>query len=559
MPEGTDIFKEFKEHSVAEFFKKNKHMLGYSGKVRSLTTAVHELVTNSLDACEEVGILPDISVSLERLGDEHYRLTVKDNGPGIPPHIAPRVFGKLLAGTKFHRMIQTRGQQGIGAAGVTLFSQITTGKPVKIITSTGDGTVWEMEVMVDVTKNEPDVKSKRHYPGDFRGTEVIVELKEVEYNRGKYSVYEYLRRTALANPHVTIRFTEPDGKITTFERSTFEPVKIGIEAKPHPFGITTDDIFSLSRIAKSKTVARMITSHLHGIGSKAIISMLHILPRELNKPPQELTWEEAERIVMLFRLLRTMAEKKRDFDEKEGIEMLKKVLGKEIDEEKAKNLLNILKEVKIRGPSTDVLIPIGKERIKTSLKANLKPSFVSVVERKPKVYYGGIPFQVEVGIAVGGKIENFELMRFANRVPLLFDSGGCAITEAVKSIDWNRYGVDVFNAPVVIMVNISSTHIPYTTAGKQAIADVPEVYNEIRQALMEAGRKLKEYTSKVHSINELMQKKKILEHYLPFLSKGLATLTGKDEKVVESTLKSLLEERYKRLEELMKKLEVESA
>ena len=228
--------------------------------------------------------------------------------------------------------------------------------------------------------------------------------------------------------------------------------------------------------------------------------------------------------------------------------------------EKFYEVTGALLGIRIRGPRTDVLVPIGEERIKTSLRSNLKPSFVAVVERKPKVYSGGIPFQVEVGVAIGGQIKAFELMRFANRVPLLFDAGGCAITEAVKSIDWKRYGLsDIFNSPVVILVNLSSTHVPYTTAGKQAIADVPEVFNEIRQALMEVGRKVKEYMNRVGKLEELAQKKKILEHYVPLVADALARLAGEDKKEVENFLRTLVEERYKKLDELMKKLEAEAA
>ncbi|NPA86387.1 MAG: DNA topoisomerase VI subunit B [Candidatus Diapherotrites archaeon] len=574
--EKADLFKEFKEHSVAEFFKKNRHMLGYSGKIRSLTTAVHELVTNSLDACEEAGILPDIYVKLEKLGEEHYRLTVRDNGPGIPPHIVPKVFGKLLAGTKFHRMIQTRGQQGIGAAGVTMFVQMTTGKPIHVKTSTGDGTIWEMDIMIDVIKNEPIVKNKTHYPGNWRGTEVIAEMKGVEYNRGKYSVYEYLRRTAIANPHVRITFEDPDGKVHTFERSSFEPVKIGIEAKPHPFGITPDDLLTISRMSRAKTVGRMLSNALHGTGGKAIIGLMNILPNVMKKEPGQLSWSEAEKIVAAFQAIRYLSEnkvarkiveeKKEELNEEERLAFntLKKyakvIVGREPTQEEVYKIMRPLLGIRIRGPRTDVLVPIGAERIKKSLKSNLKPQFVAVVERKPKVYSGGIPFLVEVGVAVGGNIEGFELMRFANRVPLLFDSGGCAITEAVRSIDWKRYGFpDFFNSPVVVVVNLSSTHVPYTTAGKQAIADVPEVFNEIRQALMEVGRKLKEYANKVSAVKELLQKKKILEHYLPLVAKSLAELAGEDEKELESLLKKLLEERYKRINELLSKIEGEAA
>src|SRR5512135_1938415 len=104
----ADVFDKFKEYSVAEFFKKNQQMLGFSGKTRSLTTIVHEYVTNSLDACEEAGILPEITVSIEELDKDagKYRVTNEDNGPGIPEKHLGKALGQMLAGTKFHRYAQ---------------------------------------------------------------------------------------------------------------------------------------------------------------------------------------------------------------------------------------------------------------------------------------------------------------------------------------------------------------------------------------------------------------------------------------------------------------------
>ena len=104
------IFKEFKQHSIAEFFKKNRQMLGYSGKVRSLTTIIHEYVSNSLDACEEAGLLPEIRVEIRELGEDKYSVKVRDNGPGIPKSIVGKAMATVLAGTKFHRYLQQRGQ-----------------------------------------------------------------------------------------------------------------------------------------------------------------------------------------------------------------------------------------------------------------------------------------------------------------------------------------------------------------------------------------------------------------------------------------------------------------
>lgn len=114
---ADDLFKEFKETSITEFFRKNKAHLGYSGSIRSLTTVIHEMVTNSLDACEEAGIQPEISIGIKKLGNNHYLVRSEDNGPGIPIKHISGVFGKMLAGTKFHRNIQLRGPAGYRGCG----------------------------------------------------------------------------------------------------------------------------------------------------------------------------------------------------------------------------------------------------------------------------------------------------------------------------------------------------------------------------------------------------------------------------------------------------------
>ena len=102
--------------SVSEFFAKNRHLLGFDSPRKALLTSVKEAVDNSLDACEEAGILPEIWVHIEQVGDAgtRYRMGVQDNGPGIVSKQIPLIFGKLLYGSKFHRLRMSRGQQGIG-------------------------------------------------------------------------------------------------------------------------------------------------------------------------------------------------------------------------------------------------------------------------------------------------------------------------------------------------------------------------------------------------------------------------------------------------------------
>ena len=106
---ADEIFREFREHSVSEFFRRNAAMLGYTGKIRSLTTIIHEGVTNSIDSAEEAGVLPKIFVAIKRVNQEpeHFKVIIEDNASGIPDKFIPSVFGRMLAGTKLHRHMQS--------------------------------------------------------------------------------------------------------------------------------------------------------------------------------------------------------------------------------------------------------------------------------------------------------------------------------------------------------------------------------------------------------------------------------------------------------------------
>ena len=245
---AEELAKEFKEHSVAEFFQKNKQMLGLYGKVRTLTTVVHEYVTNSIDACEEAGFLPDLEVKIDELGTEYYEVTIKDNGPGLTEQTVGKALGQLLAGTKFHRLMQSRGQQGIGSSACTMLSQMTTGKPIKVITGTGKGKPISLELTIDPKKNEPKITNMKKLSKDFRGTAIQAKFKGVIYRESEQGVLEYLRRTAIANPHVQIAFRAPNGTKTVFKRTQTKIPNLPTAVKPHPKGIAINELISMARL-----------------------------------------------------------------------------------------------------------------------------------------------------------------------------------------------------------------------------------------------------------------------------------------------------------------------
>ena len=534
---AEDISKEFKEHSVAEFFKKNMQMLGLTGKIKTLTTIVHEYCTNSLDACEEARILPDIQVQIEELADEHYEINVIDNGPGLTMETVGKALGQLLAGTKFHRMIQSRGQQGIGAAGCTMLSQITTGKATKVVTGTAKGGTKSLEITIDPKKNQPKISNINELKREFRGLAIKAQFKGVKYVNSEQAPLEYLRRTAIANPHARIKFIAPDKSVTIFERSAKEIPHKPVEIKPHPKGVTVDEIATLSKYTQAKKVSSFLKTEFDRMGDKGIDDIAKGVSFDLNKDPKQLTWEESEEIIKMFKKMNFIA------------------------------------------PRTDGLQPIGEERIRKSLEKIVAPEYLSVITRKPQVYSGGFPFQVEVSVAYGGnagrmgaetvqvvsegegdapQVRKIEIMRFANRAPLLFDSGGCAITKAVQTIDWKRYGIKDFeNSPITIFVNLISVHIPYTSAGKQAISDEDEIMEELRLALMDAGRKTGIFIAGKRKEQEKKMKREMFYKYIPEIAVALSKITRDEEGKLKKNLEKIVLEKLKLEEEEEKEVQKE--
>ncbi|MGC8710351.1 MAG: DNA topoisomerase VI subunit B [Candidatus Micrarchaeia archaeon] len=509
---AEEIFKEFRENSIAEFFRKNRQMLGYAGKVRSLTTVVHEFVTNSLDAAEESGILPEIYVKVIELGEDKYSVLVADNGPGIPKNVIGKALATILAGTKFHRYMQQRGQQGIGASGCTLFAQVTTGKPIHAKSSTGKE-AYECDISIDIKSNKPIVKNLVNLENVPKGLSVYGEFADVKYEDSEHGIYEYIKRTALANPHASITLVIPSGKEYAFPRSVDEMPKRPKVIKPHPLGLEAGDLLEFAHMSESRRISSFLLESFSRVTPNKIDEIKGIANVDLSKNPKEMTWADAEELV------------------------------------------NSFKKIKWIAPELDSVSPIGQKQLEAATKNILNPAFISVVERKPKVFSGGIPFIVEVALAYGGNAGKHSeeevsgnIIRFANKVPLLFDSATCAITSAVRDVDWKRYSISKFEEePISVLVNVSSVFIPYSGVGKQAIAQEDEIIDEIKLALMDAGRVIQRYISGIRSRNVVESKYKTIMRYISQLSNDLSELTGKQKTDIERSLKNLIDVKYKKL------------
>jgi DNA topoisomerase-6 subunit B len=494
-------------------------MLGFTGKIRSLTIVFHELITNSFDAAEESGILPDIDIELKRIDKEHYILRHKDNGPGIPEEYVMQVYCMMFAGSKF-RNIQSRGQQGLGCSGCVLLSQMTTGKPARVISCYKDGDEIKgvkMKFQMDVENNRGILMEREDYECGETGVCIELQFKDVSYSLAEQGAFEYIRRTMIGNPHARITFRDPSGHKYIFKRAANVVPVQPKEVLPHPKGVSADDLMTMAKNTDSRRYKSMMTSSMSRMSNKRVDEIAAETGIDMNKRPKDMTFQEAEAIVHCF------------------------------------------KKMKFMAPPTDGLIPIGSEQIEKGMKQILKPEFVTTITRKPVTYAGGVSFIIEAGLAYGGEAGRIvneqrksEIMRFANRVPLTFDAGSCAITEALKSIDWKRYGLkDLDNTPLTLFVNIISTQVPYLSTGKQSVSPEPEIVHEIRQATMKLARKLQKHLRAKKAAKEKEKRSKVFEEYVPVIIEEAAKLgeTGVPEyqevlaKVTKRALAELLGEK----------------
>jgi len=500
---AEELESKFKEISVAEFFEKNRHLLGYENPTKALLTIVKEGVDNSLDATNEAGILPNIKITLSQTTADRFLITIEDNGPGIVESKVPFAFGKMLYGTKFHRLRQSRGTQGIGMHGAVLYSQLTTGKHVKITTSTGKA-IHVFEMMINVTKNEPHVISKKELKNADKWHGLKIEMEaEGKYIERHQSIPEYLKQTAISNPYAHIIFEGPNGKLE-FKRTVNEIPRQPKEIKPHPYGVEIGIMRRMLSNTKTKNIIGFLTTEFSRVGRGSAEQICKLAKIEFSQNPKQLTHEDSERLHKSMQM------------------------------------------VKLISPPTNCLSPLGEKLITEGMKKELSGEFFVAVTRPPSVYRGN-PFQVEVGLAYGGQMpadQSALVLRFANKVPLLYHQSDCATNEAIVETDWRRYGFSQSGnaapaGPLAILTHFASVWVPYTSEGKQAIANYTEIVKEMKLALQEAGRKLSIYVHQKKRDSERQIKRQIFERYIPIVSESLSKLTGKDKKIIMKKLEDI--------------------
>jgi DNA topoisomerase-6 subunit B len=507
-----------REISVSEFFTKNRHLLGFDNPRKAMLTCVKEAVDNALDACEEGGILPDVLVKVDVVGDApasqatRFRVTVADNGPGIVRKQIPPIFAKLLYGSKFHRLRMSRGQQGIGISAAGMYAQLTTGKPVHIISRTSArAAAHDFEVQIDTKKNEPRILSEKQIEWDApRGTQVSMEI-EGRYQKGRASVDEYIEQTVISNPHVTLTYVTPEGETKKYPRTYDQLPPTPREIKPHPYGIEFGMLLKMLHDTTSHSLTGFLASDFSRVS-----------------PPIA---EEIRKTAGLSPRARP----------------------RDIHGHAAENLFKAIQTTKIMAPPTNCLSPIGERAILAGLYKQIKGEFYTAVTRPPAVYRGN-PFVIEAGLAYGKSPDQAQqaptkaeplaegekhdtddelarIIRYANRVPLQYQPAACAITKSVLDTSWRNYGLTqsrgaLPGGPMVIFVHMASVWVPFTSESKEAIADYDEIRKEMALALNECGRRLRAFLRRRERAHSEHRRRNIFELYIEEIVDSCNRLKG---------------------------------
>ncbi len=525
-----------REISVSEVFTKNRHLLGFDNPRKALLTCVKEAVDNALDACEEAGILPEVVVKLEVASNgeappspsqaNRFRITVIDYGPGIVRQQIPPIFAKLLYGSKFHRLRMSRGQQGIGISAAGMYAQLTTGKPVQITSRTSArAPAHYFEVQIDTKKNEPRILERKQIDWEnHRGTQVTLEI-EGRYQKGRASVDEYLEQVAIANPHVKLIYHTPEGETKEYPRTIQELPPQPREIKPHPYGIEFGMLLKMLHDSKSHSLAGFLSSDFSRVSSNLAQEICKAAKVSPDTRPRNVHGTAAE------------------------------------------TLYKTIQSTKIMAPPSNCISPIGEKAILHGLYKQIKGDFYTAVTRPPAVYRGN-PFIIEAGLAYGkgpehaaDKVEDPKIplaegeqqnddnelarvIRYANRVPLLYQQSACSTFKAVLDTTWRNYGVPqsrgaLPGGPMVIFVHMASVWVPFTSESKEAIADYDEIRKEIKLALQECGRRLGVFLRRRERAKGEFRRRNIFELYIEEVVEACSRL--KRGKLAKEKLKDQLQ------------------
>ncbi|MDP7039893.1 MAG: DNA topoisomerase VI subunit B [Myxococcota bacterium] len=575
---AEELSTQHRDISVSEFFTKNRHLLGFDNASRALLTSVKEAVDNALDACEEAGILPAIDIRLEQISDTRYAMEVEDNGPGIIKQQIPKVFGKLLYGSKFHRLRQSRGQQGIGISAAGMYGQLTTGKPVVVTSKISKRSqAHHYHLTIDTKKNKPlivhdAIDNSEHWMEKSSGTSVRIEM-EATYKGGKRSVDEFIQQVAFANPHVHLTYWRPNKAPLVYPKVSSQLPPESKEIKPHPHGIELGMLMRMMSDSDSRAVGSFLKKEFSRVTEPVAKQICENASLSNNLSLRKVGRSEAEKLYRAIGDTKIMAPPTNclaPIGETAMLEGLKALLVQQHfanieaktrrQQESSEDKVDQNEQLeKMESQVTDALAAISTERLDDDeseksnepIKAGIidvfgHPCFITAVSRNPKVYRGN-PFQIEAALAYGGELDGESLAsvhRFANRVPLLYQQGACALTQAVNRTNWKSYNVQqsrgaLPSGPMIILIHIASVWVPFTSEAKEAVAHYDEIITELKFALQECGRRLGRYISRKRRIADAVKKQRYIEKYIPHIGIALQDILALSDKKRDNTVDKL--------------------
>lgn len=488
--------------STAEYFAKNLQQVGFSSPVKAVLTTVKEAVDNALDACETAGILPEVSVLIRKKGSGSQRNTdlieiiVEDNGPGLLQEDLAKVFGEYLASSKFGKGQCSRGQQGIGISAATTWAQLTNAKGVVVTAKTKKmRKAVCATINVDIKGNKGILKTKKTVDWKVpHGLKVEFRIDGRVQLNGDGGIITYLEATALLNPHLTLHYTLLDKEpVTTTRVSTDVPV-VPPATNPHPHTLKLGEFITHAHLFPTYTLGKLLCTAFSRVTETTLKSFAS------NGLPKKIQNEKVQRL----------------------------------SQEQFKTAYTAIQNTELQAPSTRSVLTIGEESLAKSIHRMGEVDFFAVVTRKPRIC-DFKPVVVEVAIARfvarGEQEDPVRVLRFANRVPLQFDKGNCAITKAIESVNWRSYGLTqprsaVPRGPYVFAVSVVSPFIKFKNASKETIDASEELVEEIRLSLMRAGQKLSRHIKREMKAADLERKIQHIEKFGPILVEGLARVVG---------------------------------
>ncbi|CAH9094688.1 unnamed protein product [Cuscuta europaea] len=415
----------------------------------------------------------------------YYRVTCKDNGKGMPHDDIPNMFGRVLSGTKYG-LKQTRGKFGLGAKMALIWSKMSTGLPIEIMSSMkGQSYTSFCRLDIDIHRNVPHihVHEKRENKEKWHGADIQIVI-EGNWTNYRSKILHYMRQMAVITPYAQFIFQfiseTPEKNVTIrFTRRTDVMPPVPLETKYHPSAV---DILLIKRLiaeTSKQTLLQFLQHEFVSIGKS-----------------------HADRLIGEL-----------------GPDFSPKMLVKSLSSQQIVRIHQLFRQAKFNDPSGDVLSPAGEYNLRLGIIKELHPDMVATYSASAQVFEGH-PFIVEAGVSLGGKDvkHGLNIFRFANRIPLLFEQGADVVTRtALKRINWNSYKINQMQDRIGIYVSIVSTKIPFKGTGKEYIGDdISEIASAVKTAIQQCCNQLKSKIVKRKQAQEQQERKRNLTKYISF-------------------------------------------